>query len=314
MELTNWKPDSQRRGLIFVREQLIGRRTSTFAGKGTINGEEKDLVIKVSYLSERMRYHEQNVIKRIRDVSLQEVLRSAPPDFIFSEQDRLDLQRGRERLPHYVGTLDFSHYTGGIIESYDASTKRTKRLFLSGVVTEGRPGKVLAADTTIEQTVKVYADAERCFWTASLYGIHYRDPNQGNILLAEDGGGLLIDFGNAKLDDSRVLIDGNIDERVEALLEDARSANAYFICVASATAGMIAAIYRTDEADLDAAEQNVKTKKRELKQLQDDCKSATKRIEQFRHPRYCNDTESLLYCLIHQVSWHPPLLRSRVRF
>jgi hypothetical protein len=203
-EITDWKPTTGfgDDGLVQAREQLVGKRSTAFAGKGTINREEKDLVIKLSYLPEDRRHHEQRVTRHIRKFPFEKLLKEGldnSSDLTISPEDAEELRRGYSRLPRYVGTVDFSNYAAGTIAHTNLQTGRTEVLYLSGLVTEGRAGKVLAYDASVNHTIDVYADAARCIWASTLCNVYYRDPNQGNILQHPDDGGMLIDFGNALL-------------------------------------------------------------------------------------------------------------------
>lgn len=247
--ITNWKPsgpskdskDVRQDGVVFVREQLTGRRSTAFAGKGTIDGEEKDLVIKLSYLPEKSRHHEQRVTRHLRDFDFDGLLERGQAgttdfDLKFEEGDVDDLRRGYSRLPRYAGTLDFGSYAAKTITHINPRTGQRETLHLSGLVTEGPPGEVLAHNAPWKDTVDVYADVLCCMWASTLCNVYYRDPNHGNILLHPAGGGMLIDYGNALI--MTDFPNTPIDE--DALADAARSANEYFLCLAAIRAGELA--------------------------------------------------------------------------
>lgn len=302
LQITNWKSlDSNRpHGAVFVREQLIGRRSTAFAGKGTIDGKEKDLVIKLSYLSKDLCRHEQRVTRHIRDFKFNELLDSGVVrGFKLDEDDVSNLRRGYSRLPRYVGTLDFGDYAAKQIEHVDAETGSTETLYLSGLVTEGLRGTILGANASEDQTMQVYGDAARCLWASALCDVYYRDPNQGNILLHAEGGGMLIDFGNALI---RSLTDAPItlNQRCSRLEDDARSANPYFISLVSIQAGFVAKEY----IDARTTWEFVKDKPEEDPDRLDakvEFRDAERAIDEFREPRFFDDLESIIYCLLHQV-------------
>lgn len=318
-EITDWKPATGfgDDGLVQAREQLVGKRSTAFAGRGTINGEEKDLVIKLSYLPEDRRHHEQRVLRHIRKFAFEKLLKEGQDessDLPISPEDAEELRRGYFRLPRYVGTVDFSNYAAGTIAHTNLQTGRAETLYLSGLVTEGRAGKVLAYDASVNHTIDVYADAARCIWASTLCNVYYRDPNQGNIWQHPDDGGMLIDFGNALLQD---VPDSPIVSDEDQLADAARSANAYFICLAAIRAGELVerlktarrafeteivktSIETTDPSQLSRLDE---TNAYLIGRKRTNVTKAEQNIDQFRHPRFYDDLESLSYCLVHQVSF-----------
>jgi hypothetical protein len=319
IQISNWKPskDGRHSGVVFVREQLIGRRSTAFAGKGTIDGEEKDLVIKLSYLPEKLRHHEQRVTRHIRKFPFEKLLKEGldkSSDLTISPEDAEELRRGYSRLPQYVGTVDFSNYAAGTITHINPRTGRAETLYLSGLVTEGRAGKVLAYNASVKDTIDVYADAARCIWASTLCNVYYRDPNQGNILQYPDDGGMLIDFGNAVL---QGVADSPIVSDEDQLADAARSANAHFICLAAIRAGELVERLKTARRAFESeiAKTSIETTDpSQLSRLDEtnaylierkwtNVTKAEQNIDQFRHPRFYDDLESLSYCLVHQVSF-----------
>ncbi|KAH8090973.1 hypothetical protein HD553DRAFT_354913 [Filobasidium floriforme] len=305
LQITNWKSlvSNRPHGAVFVREQLIGRRSTAFAGKGTINGKEKDLVIKLSYLSKDLCRHEQRVTRHIRDFKFDELLDSGVVrGFELDENDVSNLRRGYSRLPRYVGTLDFGDYAAKQIDHVDAETGLTGTLYLSGLVTEGLHGTILSAKAPEDQTMQVYGDAARCLWASALCDVYYRDPNQGNILLHAEGGGMLIDFGNAVI---RSLTDSAITlyQRSSRLEDDARSANPYFISLVSDEAGFKAQVYTEALTAWEKIKHKSEGDPDRLK-AEKKLRDAERQIDEFRAPRFFDDLESIIYCLLHQLGRH----------
>lgn len=305
-DITDWKPTTGfgDDGLVHAREELVGKRSTAFAGRGTINGEEKDLVIKLSYLSEDRRHHEQRVLRHIRDFPFDDLLergRAGTIDLELSDDDVRELQRGCSRLPRYVGTLDFGEYARKQIDREDPETGVSETLYLSGLVTEGRPGTVIPSKTSCNDTLDVYTDAIACLWASSLCDVHYRDINQGNILQHPDGGGMAIDFGNATLRGTISRLDNTPEQLSKRMKDDSLATNDTFISVAAVKAGWRAKCFESSWVRLQADKDDPELEGEERLWRRKSYESVVSEVDRFRQPRFYDDVESIIWCLIHQV-------------
>jgi hypothetical protein len=98
-------------------------------------------------------------------------------------------------------------------------------------------------------------------------------------------------------------------QRSSRLEDDARSANPYFISLAALEAGRLAGLLKVACQKLEAVkhmpEDDPSRLKAELSLVR-----AEARVNLFRKPRFFDDLESVVYCLLHQVRLLPSTFQS----
>jgi hypothetical protein len=324
------------------RRDLWGRRTVCVAGrarKREPGARTESFIMKFIWAPTYLSRWEYKVLEILGKVQ-------SDPNAQLSEALQKVKKGVLENRPRPVGMLDGCDRTSRS-NAADCGTDdgivpaSHERLHLSCMCTINPQGQRISirSNLSISQRLEILSDGFASLWVAACHDIHYRDVNAGNILyilsdqVSGEATAFLIDYGNARiLDEPRMytqfegldakhiseLAEGLLDselttkadwvKHVKRRLDDARTANAYFLSTQMAKVSDAMARQEQASRDRQAAEKalladpdselnqaDLASKDRELIRAND----ALLRLSPHR---YIDDLESLIFVHIWQVS------------
>jgi hypothetical protein len=323
-----------------VRNELWGRRTAVFAGFARRLNAESDtaepVTIKCAWLPTYLQTYEHKILTHINN-ALKEPVDSKSYPFLAEAKAAVDPEV-LACIPKPLGMLKDCKRTSRSVKAplgdsdglYSNDEQEEVYLELSVLVTTGPHGERIPSATSslsLRDHYDILSGALQTLWIVSCCNLHYRDINLGNILfhlktVTENGQGVskvvgyLIDYGNARiLDERRKQLPQKEEDapskKATALhLDDARSINAYFVCLHVLEALQLSTLYRETESSLKAHEKNLQNASMEAKRLalakviakeEKMMQDLLAKMAGMQH-RYIDDIESLLYSFCFWVS------------
>lgn len=337
LKLTNSKGNTQSRQLVLndaasaealIRPAVLGSRTVIFLypplGVQSIStmtlGEQsrlfdgdRRLFVKASWRPDRLVGHELNMLQLIQEglVKLKEEENDCWRD--------IDAPTPLGAMPDDVNWTTWA----------DSSGNKLSLDVLAFVQHKGQP---IQQDSSEAYLAQVFGQLVQQLAAYAQIGLHYRDLNQGNILMLPGTEGrlarlVLADHGNMRVGTARLrgpdslCRERNEDEWMELAEDDARSANHLFLPLCALDSANHARDYRScqeslpgleaaqREANMNGSDREVNLAAGKLTKARALLKMARKKAF-LRCHRYIDDLESLLYLYLYTVSLVRALLPS----
>jgi len=332
--------------MLEVRYELWGRRTAVFAGSARkvddSTGTIEFVTLKCAWLPTYLKNYEHKILTHIHK-ALNEPVDSKAYPYLEEAKATVD-RRVIDCIPRPLGILaDCERKSRRVKASFGVSDglysdaeQEGVYLELSVLVTSGPHGERVPTEPSslsLRDHYDILSGVIQTLWVVSCCDVHYRDLNLGNILfhivkIAENGQaesseviGYLIDYGNARILDHRRkqlpdLGKGRREGTTALFLDDARSINAYFVCLHILEAMQLSKNFQEQErmhdnkysaVDPDSDVPDMMDGILESDPADGAAESEQKlqallaKLASMKH-RYIDDLESLLYCFCFWVS------------
>jgi hypothetical protein len=272
--------------LLDARAAIWGRRTAVWRTMASLRAEAPpvSVILKSAWLPPRLVHYELKMLHRMNETSTSPLL---------AANDPIVPPLIRSSVPIPVGMVDLPNSTIPWVTNErlclgDEFSEKT--LEFSVFAMQGPVGRRVDADIdnlSLRDVSAIYLGAMQALFLASSHNVHFRDLNLGNIVSARSPSGelygFLIDYGNSRYKNERKdpLRDQTSSEIKNLCQDDRRSGNTTFLCTSVAKAVQQFDAYKGFE-----------------QYFQDEIPAGLRNAPH----RYIDDLESILYCLLYQVS------------